>query len=46
MDTGNLKVSGAAFPFEVPGQNLPPVVQELQIGGTGASKFEKTIAAA
>jgi hypothetical protein len=27
--------SSAAFPFEVPEQNLPRVVQELQMGGTG-----------
>jgi hypothetical protein len=27
--------SGAVFPFEVPEQNLPLVVQELQMGGTG-----------
>ena len=26
--------SSAAFLFEVPGSNSPPVVQELQIGGT------------
>jgi hypothetical protein len=27
--------SSAALPFEVPGQNLPLVVQELKMGGTG-----------
>jgi hypothetical protein len=34
MGTGNFMVSSAAFPFEIPGQNLPLVPQELQMGGT------------
>jgi hypothetical protein len=33
MGTGKLYDSSAAFPFEVPGQNLPLMVQELQMGG-------------
>ena len=34
MGTSKLVDSSAAFLFEVPGSNLPLVVQELQIGGT------------
>jgi len=34
MGTGKTYDSSAAFLFEVPGSNSPPVVQELQIGGT------------
>jgi hypothetical protein len=34
MGTSKFIDSSAAFPFEVPEQNLPLVVQELQIGGT------------
>jgi hypothetical protein len=33
MGTSNFIFSRAAFPFEVPGLNLPLVVQELQMGG-------------
>jgi hypothetical protein len=33
MGTGNFTDSSAAFLFEVPEQNSPLVVQELQIGG-------------
>jgi hypothetical protein len=36
MDTSKLIDSSAAFLFEVPEQNSPLVVQELQIGGTSA----------
>jgi hypothetical protein len=32
--TSKIIGSSAAFLFEVPGRNLPLVVQELQIGGT------------
>jgi hypothetical protein len=34
MGTSKLIDSSAASPFEVPGQNLPLVEQELQMGGT------------
>src|SRR5579864_9184175 len=36
MSTSKPVDSSAAFLFEVPGSNLPPVAQELQIGGTRA----------
>ena len=36
MGTSKTIDSSAAFLFEVPGSNLPLVVQELQIGGTSA----------
>jgi hypothetical protein len=34
MGTSKLIDSSAAFPFQVPGENLPLVLQELQMGGT------------
>jgi hypothetical protein len=34
MSTRKFTDSSAAFLFEVPGSNLPFVVQELQLGGT------------
>src|SRR5882724_1455894 len=39
MGTSKFINSSAAFPFEVPGQNLPLVVQELQMGGTSEFCF-------
>ena len=36
MGSSKLINSSAVFLFEVPGSNLPLVVQELQIGGTSA----------
>jgi hypothetical protein len=33
MGTSKFIDSSAAFPFEVPDENLPLVVQELQMGG-------------
>jgi hypothetical protein len=36
MGTSKPIDSSAAFLFEVPGAHSPLVVQELQIGGTGA----------
>jgi hypothetical protein len=38
MGTSKLINSSAAFLFEVPGSNSPLVVQELQIGGTDATR--------
>jgi hypothetical protein len=34
MGASKLVDSSAAFPFEVPGEDLPLVLQELQMGGT------------
>jgi hypothetical protein len=35
VGTSNVKISSAAYPFEVPRQHLPFALQELQMGGAG-----------
>jgi hypothetical protein len=43
MGTSKLIDSSAAFLFEVPGSNLPLVVQELQIGGTKEGRMTLSV---